>query len=69
MLKDDGTGISLQLGGNGDGAAERLVGSHPGPLLANIICGRRDAARKPCGFAAMSTPTTTTVQMKPGGSK
>ena len=61
MPKDDGTGTSLRSGGNGDGMAERLVGSPSGPLLADIIRGRRDAAWKHCHLAAMSMPTTTTV--------
>jgi hypothetical protein len=33
-------------GSDGDGAAERLVGSPPGPLSADIIRERRDAAWK-----------------------
>ncbi len=32
-------------GGDGDGAAERLVGSPPGPPSTDIIRERRDAAR------------------------
>ncbi len=69
MPKDDGNGTSLQSGGNGDDTAERLVGSLPCPSLADIIRGRRDAARKRCFLAAMSTPTRTTVRMKMGGSE
>ncbi len=69
MPKDDGNGTSSQSGGNGDGMAERLVGSVPCLLLADIIRGRRDAARKRCFLAAMLTPTRTMVQMKTGGSE
>ncbi len=69
MPQDDGTGTSLRSSGDGDGTAERLVGSPPGLSLADIIHGRRDAARKRCRLAAMSTPPTTTVQMKTGGSE
>jgi hypothetical protein len=32
--------------GNGDGAAKRLISSPPGPLSADIIRKRRDAAWK-----------------------
>jgi hypothetical protein len=69
MPKDDGTRTSLQSVGDGDGMAERLVGSTPGPLLASIICGRSDAAGICCCLAVMLTPPTTTVQMKTGGSE
>jgi hypothetical protein len=69
MPKDNGTGALLQLGGNGDDTAECLVGSPPGPLLADIIYGRRDAARKHCHLAAMSATMKKTVQMMTGGSK
>ncbi len=69
MPKNNGTGTSSQSGGNGDGTAERLIGSPPGPSLADIIGGRRDAAQKCCHLAAMLMPPTTTVQMKTGGSK
>jgi hypothetical protein len=69
MPKDDGNGTSSQSGGDGDSTAERLVGSLPCPLLADIIRGRRDAARKRYFLAAMLTPTRTTVQMKTGGSE
>ena len=69
MPKDDGNGTSSQSGGDGDGTAERLVGSLPCPLLADIIHGRRDAARKRCFLAAMLTPTRMTVRMKTGGSE
>ncbi len=69
MPNDDGNGTSSRSGGDGDGTAERLVGSLPCPLLADIIRGRRDAARKRCFLTAMSTPTRTTVGMKTGGSK
>ena len=69
MPKDDGNGTSSRLGGDGDGTAERLVGSLPCPSLADIIRWRRDAAQKRCFLAAMSTPTRTTVRMKTGGSK
>ncbi len=69
MPKDDGNGTSSRSGGNGDGTAERLVGSLPCPSLANIIRGRRDAAQKCCFLAAMSTLMRTTVQMKTGGSE
>ncbi len=68
MPKDDGARTLLQLGSDGDGTRERLVGSLPSPLLANIICGRRDAAQKRCRLAAMPTKTMT-VQMMSGGSK
>jgi hypothetical protein len=57
----------VATGGDSDGTAECLVGSPPGPSLADIIRGRRDAAQKRCRLAAMST--TTTVQMTKGGSK
>ncbi len=67
MPKDDGNGTSSQSGGDGDGAAEHLIGSLPCPSLADIIRGRRDAARKHCFLAVMSTPTRTTVRMKTGG--
>ncbi len=71
MPKDDRTGTWLCSGGNSNGTAERLVGSPPGPSLADIIRGRRDAARKRCRLAAMSTTmmTTMTVRMTTGGSK
>ncbi len=69
MPKDNRNGTSSQLGGNGNGTAERLVGSLPCPLLADIIRGRRDAARKRCFLAAMLTPMRTTVQMKTGSSE
>ncbi len=69
MPKDDGNGTSSGSGGDGDGTAERLVGSLPCLSLANIIRGRRDAARKRCFLAAMSTPRRTTVRMKTGGSE
>jgi hypothetical protein len=69
MPKDDGNGTSSRSVGNGDGMAERLVGSLPCPSLADIIHGRRDAARKCCFLTAMLTPTRTTVQMKMGGSE
>jgi hypothetical protein len=69
MPKDDGNGTSLRSGGDGDGTAERLVGSLSCPLLADIIRGRRDAAWKRCFLAAMLTPTRTTVRMKTGGSE
>jgi hypothetical protein len=69
MPKDDRTGTSSRSGGDGDGTAERLVGSTPGQSLADIIRGRRDAARKCFRLAAMSTPLTTTVRMKTGGSE
>jgi hypothetical protein len=67
--KDDGTGSLSQSGGNGDGDAERLVGSPPPMLLlADIFRGRREAAWKRCCLAAMSTMTMM-VQMMTGGSK
>jgi hypothetical protein len=69
MPKDDGTRISSRSGGDGNSTAERLVGPPPGPLLANIIRGRRDAAQKCCHLAAMLMPPTTTVRMKMGGSE
>ncbi len=69
MPKDDGNGTSSRLGGDGDGTAERLVNSLPCQLLAAIIRGRRDAARKRCFLAAMLTPTRTTMRMKTGGSE
>jgi hypothetical protein len=69
MPKDNGTRTSLQSGGDGDGTAERLVGSPPGLLLADIIQGRRDAAWKRCHLAAMLMLTTTMMQMKMGGSR
>ncbi len=69
MPKDDGNGTSSRSGGDGDGTAERLVGSLPCPLLADIIRWRRDVARKRCFLAAMSTPMRTMVRMKTGGSE
>ncbi len=69
MPKDDGNGTSSQSGADGDGTAEHLVGSLPCPSLADIIRGRRDAARKRCFLAEMSTPMRTTVRMKMGGSE
>jgi hypothetical protein len=47
------------------GTSRRLP---PRPSLADIVRGRRDAARKCCRLAAMST-TTTTVRMTAGGSE
>jgi hypothetical protein len=41
----------------------------PRLVVADIIQGRRDAARKRHRLAAMSTPTMTAVRMKTGGSE
>jgi hypothetical protein len=68
MPKDDGTGNLSQSGGNSDGTVEHLVAPPPGPLLADIICGRRDAAQKHCRLVAMLT-TTMTAQMTMVGYK
>jgi hypothetical protein len=40
-----------------------LLALLPGPLLADIIHGRRDAAWKCCHLAAMLLMTTTMMQM------
>ncbi len=61
MPKGNGTGTSSQSGGDGDGTTERLVGSPPSPLLADIFGRRRDAAWKRCLLAAMSITTATTM--------
>jgi hypothetical protein len=66
--KDNETGTLLQLGGDSDGTADFLVGSPPGPLLANIIHRRRDTARKRCCLVAILTMTTM-VQMTMGSSE
>ncbi len=69
MPKDEGSGTLLQSGRDGDGTAECLVAPPPGPLLADIIRGRRDAAWKCCHLSAMSLSMMMTVKKMTGSSK